>query len=96
MSRPGKAPVSHGLAPVDVRSAKEPLPPQTVVKIFSISIIAQGLPFCRRRVSLWHGRMSVCLRAVSLPVKHCFRSRVFVRKASSAPCSQGKLAQPER
>lgn len=29
----------------------EPLPPQKVLKIFSINIIAQGLPFCRRRVS---------------------------------------------
>lgn len=31
--------------------AKEQLPPQKVLKIFSINIIAQGLPFCRRRVS---------------------------------------------
>lgn len=31
--------------------AKGPLPPQKVLKIFSINIIAQGLPFCRRRVS---------------------------------------------
>lgn len=35
--------------PKDV--AKEQLPPQKVLKIFSINIIAQGLPFCRRRVS---------------------------------------------
>ncbi|XP_029297095.1 F-box/WD repeat-containing protein 7 isoform X5 [Cottoperca gobio] len=28
----------------------EPLPPQKVLKIFSINIIAQGLPFCRRRM----------------------------------------------
>lgn len=52
MSNPGKVPVDHGLVPVDLKSAKEPLPHQTVMKIFSISIIAQGLPFCRRRVSL--------------------------------------------
>lgn len=32
--------------------AKEQLPPQKVLKIFSINIIAQGLPFCRRRVSI--------------------------------------------
>lgn len=32
--------------------ATEPLPPQKILKIFSINIIAQGLPFCRRRVSL--------------------------------------------
>lgn len=32
--------------------AKEALPPQKVLKIFSINIIAQGLPFCRRRVSI--------------------------------------------
>lgn len=31
---------------------KEPIPPQKVLKIFSINIIAQSLPFCRRRVSL--------------------------------------------
>lgn len=36
--------------PKDV--ASEPLPPQKVLKIFSINIIAQGLPFCRRRVSI--------------------------------------------
>lgn len=51
MSKPGKASLNHGLVPVDLKSAKEPLPHQTVMKIFSISIIAQGLPFCRRRVS---------------------------------------------
>lgn len=31
--------------------ATEAFPPQKVLKIFSINIIAQGLPFCRRRVS---------------------------------------------
>jgi len=31
--------------------AAEPVPPQKVLKIFSLNIIAQGLPFCRRRVS---------------------------------------------
>lgn len=36
--------------PKDV--TKDPLPPQKVLKIFSINIIAQGLPFCRRRVSV--------------------------------------------
>lgn len=54
MSKPGKATLNHGLVPVDFKSTKEPLPHQTVMKIFSISIIAQGLPFCRRRVSLTH------------------------------------------
>lgn len=34
--------------------APESLPSQRVLKIFSINIIAQGLPFCRRRVSLFH------------------------------------------
>lgn len=38
--------------PKDV--AAESLPPQKVLKIFSINIIAQGLPFCRRRVSIVH------------------------------------------
>lgn len=58
MSKPGKAPVNHGLVPVDLKTSKEPLPHQTVMKIFSISIIAQGLPFCRRRVSqsLWESK----------------------------------------
>jgi len=32
--------------------APESLPPHKVLKIFSINIIAQGLPFCRRRVSI--------------------------------------------
>lgn len=54
MSKPGKTSVNHGLVPVDLKATKEPLPHQTVMKIFSISIIAQGLPFCRRRVSLSH------------------------------------------
>lgn len=37
---------------VVVKVAKEPpLPPQKVLRIFSINIITQGLPFCRRRVS---------------------------------------------
>lgn len=31
--------------------ASKSLPPQKVLKIFSINIIAQGLPFCHRRVS---------------------------------------------
>ena len=31
--------------------AKDPLPTHKVLKMFSINIIAQGLPFCRRRVS---------------------------------------------
>lgn len=50
------------LDPADTKDVvREPLPPQKVLKIFSINIIAQGLPFCRRRVSvvylllfLWH------------------------------------------
>lgn len=82
MSKPGKAPVNHDLVPVDLKSAKEPLPHQTVMKIFSISIIAQGLPFCRRRVSLTFESMNVSLSAVSLPVKHCFRSPVCVCEES--------------
>lgn len=97
MSKPGKAPVNHGLVPVDLNTAKESLPHQTVMKIFSISIIAQGLPFCRRRVSLSHLKSkNVCLNAClfSLLVKQCHRFLcVFVRKASSAQCSQGELTQ---
>lgn len=43
---------NHPLEKADPKDvAKEPLPPQKVLKIFSINIIAQGLPFCRRRVS---------------------------------------------
>ncbi|TWW58796.1 hypothetical protein D4764_06G0003260 [Takifugu flavidus] len=48
--------------PADAKGvAKEPLPPQKVLKIFSINIIAQGLPFCRRRVS------TAPCRAVAFP-----------------------------
>lgn len=32
--------------------AADSLPPQKVLKIFSINIITQGLPFCRKRVSV--------------------------------------------
>lgn len=64
MSKPGKTPVNHGLVPVDLNTTKESLPHQAVMKIFSISIIAQGLPFCRRRVSLSHLRSKdVCVNA---------------------------------
>lgn len=70
MSKLGKTSVNHGLVPVDLKTTKEPLPHQTVMKIFSISIIAQGLPFCRRRVSLPHSKSkSVYLMLVCLPVK---------------------------
>ena len=41
----------HLAEPKDV--SEEHVHPQKVLKIFSINIIAQGLPFCRRRVSLW-------------------------------------------
>lgn len=44
--------------PKDV--TKEQLPPQKVLKIFSINIIAQGLPFCRRRVSNARCRTVAC------------------------------------
>lgn len=48
--------------PADAKGvAKEPLPPQKVLKIFSINIIAQGLPFCRRRVS------TATCRAIAFP-----------------------------
>lgn len=47
--------VPPGDQPLDLADPKdvpkEQLPPQKVLKIFSINIIAQGLPFCRRRVS---------------------------------------------
>lgn len=42
--------------PLDLADPKEvttnPVPPQKVLKIFSINIIAQGLPFCHRRVCI--------------------------------------------
>lgn len=45
-------PESQALSLADPKDmAPESLPPQKVLKIFSINIIAQGLPFCRRRVS---------------------------------------------
>ncbi|MFT7807577.1 F-box/WD repeat-containing protein 7 isoform X1 [Arapaima gigas] len=44
------APVGPSLELADLAEAgKEPLPQHKVLKIFSINIIAQGLPFCRRR-----------------------------------------------
>ncbi|XP_051982323.1 F-box/WD repeat-containing protein 7 isoform X2 [Xyrauchen texanus] len=49
---------SQALELVDLKEvAMEPLPPQKVLKIFSINIIAQSLPFCRRRMKrkLDHG-----------------------------------------
>lgn len=46
-------PGDRPLGPADPEDvAKEQLPPQKILKIFSINIIAQGLPFCRRRVSV--------------------------------------------
>lgn len=48
-------PESQALNPADSKDiATESLPPQKVLKIFSINIIAQGLPFYRRRVSVVH------------------------------------------
>lgn len=51
--------------PLDLADSKdvvrEPLPPQKVLKIFSINIIAQGLPFCRRRVSILCQRLLIPL-----------------------------------
>lgn len=44
--------------------AKEQLPHQKVLKIFSINIIAQGLPFCRRRVSGVHRRTVACFPSI--------------------------------
>lgn len=73
MSKLGKTPLNHGLVPVDLKSAKEPLPHQTVMKIFSISIIAQGLPFCRRRVSFAFEKQEYLtdVRLCALVKKHC-------------------------
>lgn len=95
MSKLGKATLNHGLVPVDLKSAKEPLPHQTVMKIFSISIIAQGLPFCRRRVSLTHlENRNIYSNEVLLPplVKKCFKFHLtFVTKTIGELCSQQKL-----
>ncbi|XP_065110762.1 F-box/WD repeat-containing protein 7 isoform X2 [Paramisgurnus dabryanus] len=55
---PQALPESQALGLADPKEvAKEPLPPQKVLKIFSINIIAQSLPFCRRRMKrkLDHG-----------------------------------------
>lgn len=88
MSKPGKAPVNHGLVPVDLNTAKESLPQQTVMKIFSISIIAQGLPFCRRRVSLSHLKSkNVYLMLV------CFSPSEAVPQISMCICEEGQRAQ---
>lgn len=48
----------HQLDPADTKDVREPLPPQKVLKIFSINIIAHGLPFCRRRVSVLYRCLS--------------------------------------
>lgn len=57
---PQALPESQALKLADPKEvAKEPLPPQKVLRIFSINIIAQGLPFCRRRVSRGSGILSV-------------------------------------
>lgn len=49
---PQALPESQALELADPKDVtKEPIPPQKVLKIFSINIIAQSLPFCRRRVS---------------------------------------------
>lgn len=53
MSKSDKATLNYDLVPIDLTSTKESLPHQTVMKTFCISIIAHGLPFCRRRVSIW-------------------------------------------
>lgn len=60
--------------------AKEQLPPQKVLKIFSINIIAQGLPFCRRRVS------GVGRRTVGGLSSHL---AVDVEKCQRSSCSLG-------
>ncbi|XP_051993250.1 F-box/WD repeat-containing protein 7-like isoform X2 [Xyrauchen texanus] len=55
---PQAPPESKALELADPKEvAKEPLPPQKILKIFSINIIAQSLPFCRRRMKrkLDHG-----------------------------------------
>ncbi|KTG44269.1 hypothetical protein cypCar_00013603 [Cyprinus carpio] len=47
---PQALPESQALELADPKDVtKEPIPPQKVLKIFSINIIAQSLPFCRRR-----------------------------------------------
>lgn len=54
-------PENQPLDPADAKDvAKEQLPPQKVLKIFSINIIAQGLPFCRRRVSTARCQTDAC------------------------------------
>ena len=46
--------------------AEEHVHPQKVLKIFSINIIAQGLPFCRRRVSVWSTGSNLEFLSISL------------------------------
>ncbi|XP_007230293.3 F-box/WD repeat-containing protein 7 isoform X2 [Astyanax mexicanus] len=55
---PRALPESKALELADPKEVtKEPMPPQKVLRIFSINIITQGLPFCRRRMKrkLDHG-----------------------------------------
>ncbi|KAL1282427.1 hypothetical protein QQF64_001230, partial [Cirrhinus molitorella] len=53
---PKALPESQALELADPKDVtKEPIPPQKVLKIFSINIIAQSLPFCRRRA--WYRQL---------------------------------------
>lgn len=66
-------PLESQLDPADTKDiAKEQLPPQKVLKIFSINIIAQGLPFCRKRVCIvWSGPAnSMCWLHVSCKIEN--------------------------
>ncbi|KAJ8335667.1 hypothetical protein SKAU_G00390090 [Synaphobranchus kaupii] len=74
-------------------SDKEPPPPQKVLRIFSINIIAQGLPFCRRRVSepQPRGRLSTRLKCQRLPRAQPAPAAPSKTAFCQAPASESRL-----
>ncbi|XP_043917977.1 F-box/WD repeat-containing protein 7 isoform X2 [Protopterus annectens] len=80
------ASVDCGLLPVaSLKSGKKLLPQHTMLKMFSISIIAQGLPFCRQRMKrkLDHGAE---VRSFSSGKKPCKGSE-YTSTTGLVPCS---------
>ncbi|CAL8235452.1 unnamed protein product [Boreogadus saida] len=64
----------HLAEPKDV--SEEHVHPQKVLKIFSINIITQGLPFCRRRTHAGFGSLDMDVHIRSVMIDRCL-SLVF-------------------
>lgn len=76
---------SQQLDPADTKDVvQEPLPAQKVLKIFSINIIAQGLPFCRRRVSVVYLPLYLCTLVSPLLFASSFCSNHSMRTSICA------------